>query len=295
MAYVPETHMLKPFKDRVWATYALMTGIIKTAAEHADDIKRVRNADKEQMLAQKEFPLDWQPDTTRCDSIVFKGYTSGYKKSDVSGLPRLYYDRSKPFTRTVPFYDHFVPVKPVTAPAAYLIPKTWVTVVSILRANGVHIERLLADTTLQVTAYHIDNYESSSKPYERHYLHKNVQVSAATTTIKCSEGDYVVPLNQNAKRYLIETLEPTAPDAFFAWNFFDGVLQQKEYFSDYVFEDIAADMLRKDPDLRSRLEARRRQDPDFAKSASAQLEFVYRNSSYMEPGYMRYPVFRIEP
>jgi len=48
----------------------------------------------------------------------------------------------------------------------------------------------------------------------------------------------------------VETLEPTAPDAFFAWNFFDGILSQKEYYSDYVFEDVAADLLRNDAALR---------------------------------------------
>jgi hypothetical protein len=294
MAYVPETHMLKPFKDRVNATYQLMTTFIDLAAAHAKEIKQVRADDKAALLNKKEFALDWRVDTTRCDSILFKGYEARYKTSEVSGLPRLYYDHSKPFTRMLPFYDHYVPAKSVTAPRAYIIPKSWVSVIACLRTNGVHTLRFSYDTTITVTAYHIDSYESTPRPYEKHYLHKNVQVTPVTTSIRFSEGDYIVWLNQPAKRYLVETLESTAPDAFFAWNFFDGVLQEKEYFSDYVFEDVAAALLKKDPQLKAQLEEKRAQDSVFAKDANAQLEFVYKHSPYFEQSFMRYPVYRLE-
>ncbi len=294
LAYVPETHMLKPFKDRVMATYELMLTFIKTASEHAGEIKRIRADDKKDLMLQKDFVLDWTPDTTRCDSIEFKGYEAGYKESGVSGLPRLYYDRSKPYTRTIPFYNHFVPVKSVTAPQAYIIPKTWVSVISCLRANGVHTERFEKDTAINVTAYHIDNYETLDKPYEKHYLHKNVKVTPMKGKMNFAEGDYYITLSQPAKRYLVETLEPTGPDAFFAWNIFDGILQQKEYFSDYVFEDVAAQLLAKDPALKKLLEEKRKKDPEFAKDGNAQLDFVYRHSAYLDQAYLRYPVYRVE-
>jgi hypothetical protein len=294
LSYVPETHMLKPFKDRVNATYALMQTLIKLGSEHANEIKQVRANDRNALKEKTEFALDWKVDTTRCDSILFRGYEATYITSKVSGLPRLYYDHSKPYTRNVAFYDHYVPSKKITAPVAYIIPKAWVAVISRLRGNGVHMERFDRDTDMNVTAYHIDNYETLPHPYESHYLHKNVQVTAAAINLRVTEGDYFIPLNQPAKRYLVETLEPTGPDAFLAWNFFDGILQQKEYFSDYVFEDRAAQMLEKDPALKAMLEDKRKQDTTFAKNADAQLDFVYRHSAYMEPEYMRYPVYRVE-
>jgi len=294
MAFVPETHMLKPFKDRVKATYELMATFIKTGAANAAEIKRVRAEDRAAIQKQKEFALEWTVDTTRCDSIIFKGYESGYKPSEVSGQPRLYYDHDKPFTRKVPFYDYFVPGKTVTAPRAYVIPKAWLSVINCLRANNIKVQRLNYDSTLTVTAYHIDNYESANHPYEKHYLHKNVQVSTSKIRKRFSEGDYVVWLTQPAKRYLVETLEPTGQDAFFAWNFFDGILQQKEYFSAYVFEDIAAELLKKDPALKAQLDEKRNSDPAFAKDGAAQLDFVYRHSQYMEEEFLRYPVYRLE-
>jgi len=92
----------------------------------------------------------------------------------------------------------------------------------------------------------------------------------------------------------VETLEPTAPDGFLAWNFFDGVLQQKEGYSSYVFEDLAAETLKKDPALKAELDEKRKNDPEFARNAEAQLYFVYKRSPYFEPEYMRYPVYRLE-
>ena len=294
MAYVPETHMLKPFKDRVAATYALMECMIKEASVHAAEIKQVRKQDLESLATQKDFVLDWKADTTRCDSILFKGYAAGYKPSEVSGLPRLYYDHSKPFTKNVPFYDHYIPTQTVTAPIAYIIPKTWVPVISCLRNNGVHIMQLKRDSAINVTAYHIDNYETVAHPYEKHYLHKHVQVTPQTQIINFMQGDYIIWTDQPAKRYLVETLEPTAPDAFFAWNYFDGILQQKEGYSDYVFEDVAGKLLQHDPTMKKALEEKKAQDPEFAKSAAAQLDFVYRHSRYFEPSVNRYPVYRLE-
>lgn len=294
LAYVPETHMLKRYKDRVEATYALMQCMIKEASANAREIAAVRAADRAALINQSNFTLEWKADTTQWDMITFMGYEPGYKKSEVSGLPRLYYDHDKPFTKKVPLFDHFVPVKSVKAPVAYIVPRAWSAVISRLRRSGVEIEQFMRDTVVTVTSYHIDNYETVPKPYEKHYLHKNVQVSKTVVAMKCAKGDYLIRTAQPAKRYLVETLEPTGPDAFFAWNFFDGILQQKEYFSDYVFEDMAADILKKDAALENMLEEKRKQDTAFAHNADAQLEFVYRHSVYMEPGYLRYPVYRLE-
>ncbi len=293
LAYVPETHMLKPFKDRVMATYELMLSFIYCASTNAQEIKSVRAKDKNRIVTNKLYPLDWEVDTNVADSVLFSGYEAVYKPSQVSNMLRLFYDRNKPYTKNVPFYNHFIPNKTVIAPKAYIIPANWDNIINKLHVNDVYVDTLKKDTTISVTCYHIDNYETVSKPYESHYLHKNVKVTANTIIKKFRKGDYIVRLNQEVNRYIVETLEPTAPDAFFAWNFFDGILQQKEYFSDYVFEDRAAEILENNKELKKLLEAKRT-DSLFANSAAMQLDFVYRNSEYMETGFLQYPVFRVE-
>jgi hypothetical protein len=107
-----------------------------------------------------------------------------------------------------------------------------------------------------------------------------------------SKGDIYIPTFQVAKRFLIETLEPHAMDSYFSWNFFDAYLIQKEGFTAYAFEEIAADLLRKNDSLKNALKARVESDTVFAKNASAQLEFVY-DAFYHEPRHNVYPIFRL--
>lgn len=94
------------------------------------------------------------------------------------------------------------------------------------------------------------------------------------------------------KSFLIETLEPQAEDSYFTWNYFDAILGQKEGYSAYAFEDIAAEYLK--IILTSEINWNcKSKDTAFAKSGRAQLNFVYQNSHWYEPAHMRYPVYRI--
>ena len=91
----------------------------------------------------------------------------------------------------------------------------------------------------------------------------------------------------------METLEPQGVDSFFAWNFFDSILDQKEYFSGYIFDDTAAELLKKDPALRKQLDEKKAADKAFAENANAQLDFIYRQTPYYEKTHNRYPVYRL--
>ncbi|HTM98377.1 MAG TPA: hypothetical protein VL088_06535, partial [Pedobacter sp.] len=81
---------------------------------------------------------------------------------------------------------------------------------------------------------------------------------------------------------------------FFNWNFFDSILGQKEGYSSYVFEDTAAELLKKDPELKKKLAAEIVKNPELAKSGRGQLDFVYKNSDYFEKTFMRYPIGRMQ-
>lgn len=294
IGFMPETHMLKPFRARVESTYAFLDAVLHHVSSDGPALLKARADADAQVAAQTDFPLTWTLDTaTPTEILQFRGYEARTTPSEVSGLPRLSYDRAAPFTRPVPYYNTFTPGPAVRRPAAYLIPQAWHEVIERLQRNGVKLKRFTKDVALPVEARYIDDFGSTGQPYEGHFLHTGVRLRTVADQPRAFyKGDYVAFLNQPVARYLIETLEPEAPDSFFAWGFFDSILQQKEHFSDYVFEDAAADLLRSDPALRQALDARRTADPAFAKDAQAQLEFVYRRSPYYEPSYRRYPVVR---
>ncbi|MDP4952273.1 MAG: hypothetical protein NWQ53_01405, partial [Flavobacteriales bacterium] len=68
--------------------------------------------------------------------------------------------------------------------------------------------------------------------------------------------------------------------------------QQKEWYSDYVFEDTAARMLAEDGDLKRAFEEQKRKDVEFASDPRAQLYWLYQRSANFEPSLNRYPVYR---
>ncbi len=293
IGFVPETHMLKPFKERVLSTYALMQTVIEKAALNATALITERNKAKATIVKEKNFALSWAVDTTQHSIITFKGYEQSFKTSDATGLQRMYYNRSKPFTKEVKFFNTFKPSNFVTAPSAYIIPQGWSTVVDLMKLNNVTVKQLNNDTLIEVEAYKIDDYKSFPKPYEKHHKNFAVKVSSSKQKLKFLKGDYLIQLNQKANRYIVEILEPTGDDSFFAWNFFDAILQQKEGYSDYRWEDVAAEVLKNNPDVAAKLQLNRESDAKFAADASAQLNFIYKNSPYYEPGHNRYPVYRL--
>ena len=292
LGFVTETHMLKEFAPRVRVTYDFLDLVIRTVHQDAAQLQQARATADQQTRTQTDFPLTWQLDTTQVDKFNFRGYEGRTKPSEVSGQPRLYYDRKAPFTRPVNYYHTYRPTTTVRRPVAYLIPQAWGEVLERLRLSGVQLQRLRRDTTLTAEVYYVEDYKTAARPYEGHYVHSQVKLRPEQQALSFRKGDYVAVLNQPAARYLVETLEPQATDSFFNWGFFDSILQQKEHFSDYVFEDLAAELLRRDPQLRQQLEARQKADPAFAKSAAAQLDFIYRRSPHYERSHMRYPVVR---
>ncbi len=293
IGFVPETHMLKPFKDRVLSTYAFMQTVMEKASANARELIVSRNNAKSKALKQYWWPMTWKGDSTKFSMITFKGYEQTYKASDATGLQRMYYDHGKPFTKQVRFFNVFTPGDIVSSPDAYLIPQGWHEVIDLLKLNNVNMAPLKNDTIIDVGAYHIDDYKSLLRPYEKHHKNSGVKVTLLKQKIRFLKGDMIVPTNQPSKRYIIEMMEPTGDDSFFAWNFFDAILQQKEGYSEYRWDDLAAQVLRKDTVLKKKLEEKKITDPKFATNSAAQLDFIYRNSPYYEPGHNRYPVYRI--
>jgi hypothetical protein len=292
-AFVPETHMLKPYEQRVKSTYALMQSFIEFTSSNSEAIKSARMAQRTEIQNASSLPIAWSIDRSKFTEVIYKGYQSGRKTSEISSLPRLYYDRTKPFDKQVRIFNHYDPKTLIKKPKAYIIPQGWWKVIELLRLNQVKMQLLSGDTTIEVEVYQIDDYKTSARPYEMHHLNSDVKVSTSIQKRKFRKGDYLISLNQAAARFLVETLEPQAEDSYFAWNFFDGILGQKEGVSDYVFEETAIAYLKEHPEIKSKLEERKLTDTTFAKSARAQLNFVYQNSPYFEPDYLRYPVYRI--
>lgn len=294
IGFMPETHMLKNYDQRVESTYKLLETYIDIVVRDASQIRENKKKADQATASQKEFTLTWKLDKEKYNDLPFKGYEARYKTSLVSGAQRLYYDRNAPYTRTIKEWNNFLPEIRVQKPIAYIIPKAWTKVIELLKLNHIEIRKLQEDAILPVESYYIKDFKTSGHPFEGHYLHSSVQLESRMQQLTFYKGDYLVYANQTRNRYILETLEPQATDSFFNWNFFDSILGQKEHYSPYVFEDTAAELLQNDPELRAKLEKEKAKYKDPATAGDALLEFVYKNSDYYEKTHLRYPIARLQ-
>ena len=293
IGFVVETHMLKKYADRVKATYEYMLATMDYTDKHFQEIKDLRLQNESQYAPKKPYTIKWEIDTTKVSTFSFLGFEAGYKKSEATTGSRLYYDRSKPFEKDIPYLNEYKSVKEITIPDAYIIPKGFWHVIDLLKSNNLVYSQIKKDTLIEVESYKIQDYKTASSAYEGHYVHRDTKVNANKVKVAFTRGDYVFPTNQKGVKYLLETLEPQGVDSFFNWNYFDTMLQQKEGYSEYVFEDTAAQLLKEDPKLKAALEQKKITDPDFAQNPERQLSWIYKNSVYYEKAHLQYPVYRL--
>ncbi len=288
-----ETHMLKPYKQRVEGTYELMKSFISIADKDAEVIKELRKNVITRFKKGMNYPIHWKIDSSRTSTLNFKGYEGEMIKSAITGVDRLKYHQDKPYTKEVTYYNYFKATDSVTIPTAYIIPKGYWNIMELLKLNKIKYSRIKKDSSLQVEVYKIKNYETVRGPYEGHYLHYNTEVESITETTTIKEGDFRVGTDQEGVRYLLETLEPSAQDSFFNWNYFDAILRQKEGFSPYVWEDLAEKFLNENPEVKSRFESKKAEDASFAGNWYSQLDWIHKQSPNYEKAHLRYPIIRV--
>ena len=292
-SFISEAHMFKTYAERVKSTIAFLNTVLDYAKTNSDKIINLRYKANESIKSQEIFTLTWEMDTTKFDLINFDGFEAGYKPSKVTGFERLYYDRSKPWSKEIPVYNYFTPGIQITKPDYYILPQAWGEVIERLKLNNIEFNRLCKDTVITGEMYFIKDVGNPKVPFNGHFVHSKIEIEKVTKTKQFYTGDLLIPMNQIGNRYIIEVLEPQARDSFFRWNFFDSILDQREYFSPYVFEETAEKMLENDADLKMEFEELKSNDEEFAKNSRAQLFWLYKCSPNFEADYRLYPIMRV--
>ncbi|NND77211.1 MAG: hypothetical protein HKN39_03435 [Flavobacteriales bacterium] len=292
IGFITETHMLKPYRDRVLSTYYFLNELTKFTADNGENLVQLKRKADRHTRKSKEIQFNYQLDSTLYQMIEFKGFEHYYEKSSVTLQDQLYYSKN-PKTFQVKQFSNYIPRDTVQVPTYYIIPQAWREVVDHLKMHKVKMKRLKEDAEIEANFYYIEDHETNRSPYEGHFLHKDVVTRDETQKVLFLKGDYIVKMDQVKNRYIAESLEPRTVDSFFVWNYFDGILQQKEWFSDYVFDKEAQEILANDPELEREFRKMQKEDADFAKNHWAQLYYIYKASEYFEKSVFRYPVARV--
>ena len=292
ISFTVETHMLKPFPERVQATLSFMEELIDWTKKNSNRIESSRKKANNWVQDQTWFRINYVLSEEK-DSINFKGYEHSFPENEITGLKRLFYDRSKPYQKMIPYFNRYIPKDSVRIPDFYIVGGQEKEVIRRLQKNNVEFIRILKDSLLDVQSFVVTNFKSSDRPYEGHFKHKDMNYELMDLKCKLKPGDLLIPSKQNSAIFIHSVLQPKAEDSYFKWNFFDSYLQEKEYFSNYVFIDKVQEILDSDAKLKEEYIRKKNENESFRNSEWQQLYFIYSKSKYFEPSFMQLPIYQI--
>lgn len=290
LSFTVETHMLKPFPERVVATLAFMKELIKWVGRHEGLIEKARG---EAILDAKHarfFRYNYVS-TSQIDSIFFKGYKHHFPRHEITRLKRLKYDSDIKFNRYIPYYSKYKATGKIEVPDSYYVARQERDVIKRLKANKVEMEKIQSDTVMKLGVFEVMDYSPLEKPYEGHFRLNDVKIKRSVREVKLKQGDYHIRANQFASSFIHAVLQPESEDSYLSWNFFDSYLQQKEHFSSYIFIDKIEEILLNDPELNQAYKRRVKDDKSFRESEWEQLYFIYQRSPYYEKSVNILPIY----
>ncbi len=180
LSFTVETHMLKPFPERVEATYQFLDELISWTTNHSLEIESSRSEAFEWCMNQKEFGYNYELSNKK-DSILFKGFEFSNPIDSITGLKRLYYDRSKSYQKLVPLYQTHLAKSVAPVPKYFIVGRQENEVIQRLMANNIDFQVLTKDSLAKVTSYRIGKFKSMEKPYEGHFKHHSIEFEKFAT------------------------------------------------------------------------------------------------------------------
>jgi hypothetical protein len=293
-----ETHMLKPYRQRVEATYAIILSTLGILNKEANTLSRlVTEADSYTASAdfrKKAFPLRFSIDMTDSTKVDFKGVEYELMRSTITAGEWFRYHRDKPATFSLSLFDQAVVIDSVMLPEAYAVPVQWHEVIERLKLHGVRLHTLVNAIDVVALTDSFTSVEWFPQPYEgRHRIRKTASVTVRRK-LHLPAGSVLVPMDQPLAPVVAHLLEPRGNGSLLEWGFFDAIFEQKEYAESYVMEPLAQQMLDSIPGLAEAFTALKASDPTFAASSWAQLNWFYKQTPWWDSQYMIYPVLKLE-
>jgi murein tripeptide amidase MpaA len=290
-----ETHMLKPYDQRVSSTYEAFRATIEILGRESANLKNlIRQADNSvagEDFRKTPFPLRFEMEN---DSTLVNFLGNEYKKvkSEITGDEYYQYGKTNSTFR-IPCFDKNKPVSFARLPEAYIIPAEWKSVTDRLELHGIKVKRLKTNVTLTITTWKFSNPKWQSNPNEGRHPLNSFESNEISLTRNFPAGTAIVDMAQPGAKIIAHLLEPKGNGSLLYWGFFDAIFEQKEYAENYVMEPLAAKMLAEDPALKAEFEKKKSEDPAFAKNPNAILNWFFSKTPYWDNHKDIYPVGKI--
>lgn len=290
-----ETHMIKPYKERVYATKAVLETTFEFLRNNSKEILTLnQNADRNSVknfhYDKKFLPIKFNL-SEKFDYVIFKGYEYKKEPSEISGTDKIVYTNN-PKEFKLKFYRDVIVADSIQIPDYYIIPAEWSALVDRMSFHGIQFFKSDYDTIVTVERYRFKNVKFANNSYEGRQR-VSFEVESFEEEVNIPAGSLIIPTNQRTIKIIAHLLEPKCEDSFVQWGFMNQIFEQKEYFENYVMEKIAEEMLAKDSNIRKEFEEKLKNDESFRKNAYERLNFFYKRSPYWDRNLNVYPIMKL--
>jgi Zinc carboxypeptidase len=290
-----ETHSWKDYATRVRMTHDAILTMMESAAAHGAEWMQAALIADEHAKERGGQPVALTYENTEhTRTLDFRGFHYTRQPSAISGALVTRYDDQHPEIWHIPLFDEVRPKITVTAPkGGYIIPAASAWLKDKLDLHAMEYRIIDASAQRPLQTFRARTFTVVSPTFEGHAM-LNVTGEWQNETREIPAGSIFVPIAQPRSRLAMALLEPLDPDSFLSWGFFNGYFEHKEYMEAYVNEDVAEQMLQKDPALREEFTKKLASEPEFARDPEARLEFFYRRHPSWDERFALYPIYRVE-
>jgi zinc carboxypeptidase len=290
-----ETHMLKPYKERVFATKSLLTAVLEIVNDDAENLLKMNSQVDDDVIQKygklkEPFPFKFER-TKKNDWFNFKGLNSVVVDSKITGGKIIQYTNEK-VDYNIPYLNADSATHFINPPNGYIVPVEWKEILGVCKAHGIRVEELNEDKIFTVEKIIFKNVKFATSPYEGRFI-PSYKYDKSITEVTVPKGSYYIPCEQRTVGVILNLFEPDASDSFMKWGFFNIIFERKEYYEDYSMGPIAERMLAENIDLKREFEMRLFQDDEFKNDPNARLNFFYERSPYYDQKHNVYPILRV--
>jgi len=287
-----ETHMLKPYKPRVFATKDMIVATLEIMNQHYKELHQLNsvagltNGDKQGL---KELTIKYKVDYTDTSYVDFLGVEYDVVKSDLTGGDWFQYSDKKT-TFKLPLFEKQIAAETVQLPLAYIVPVEYQDVQELLIAHGLQYDITTEKHVLHIDTYKFSNQRWNPSSFEGRQMLSQFDMEQIKKEITFDSGAMVLPVHQPGLKVLVYLLEPKADNSLVSWGFFNSSMERKEYAETYVMEKMAREMIAKDPSLLEEFKQWKADNPGVEKNQWAQTMWFFAKTNYWDQKKDIYPV-----
>ncbi|MCK9282182.1 MAG: M14 family metallopeptidase [Melioribacteraceae bacterium] len=291
-----ETHSLKPFKNRVYATYFALLNMMKIVSQNQTQLTEQKKESYNWfidnfVIGDKRFPINHEL-LNKSYKTDFLGYETYLEKSEITGDSIIRYTKT-PKTFSLDYYTEYKTTDSLKLPKYYIIPAQFGYLKEIIELHGITFTVNKTSKKVIGEFYKFSDVKLSPRSFEGRQL-PSYKVNEFSKEFTINANDLIISTNQKNFIPLLYLLEPKSPDSFLKWGFLNSIFEQKEYFEDYSMEPIAKEMLEKDNKLKVEFERKLAEDEKFRNNPYQRLNFIYERSPYYDSNLNVYPIYKVD-